>query len=106
MPRVIARRVKQLPKGLLTRSGLHWTDKYSATASFLAELPCEGAYIDGELCTLDEKSITSFAAMQSASGSGASQGLVAFDLLHLSGILESFETRALHRSEAKISKGS
>jgi DNA ligase D-like protein (predicted ligase) len=72
---------------LLTRSGLDWTDKYPATAAFLTKLPCERAYIDGELCALDEKGITSFAAMQAASDSGASKGLVyfAFDLLHLDG---------------------
>jgi ATP-dependent DNA ligase len=72
---------------LLTRTGLDWADRYSFTVAELAKLRCRRAYIDGELCALDDKGLSSFAAMQAASDSRASQGLVyfAFDLLHLDG---------------------
>src|SRR5260370_42282496 len=39
---------------LLTRTGLDWTAKYPSTIAALANLNVKTAYIDGELCGVDE----------------------------------------------------
>jgi bifunctional non-homologous end joining protein LigD len=70
---------------LLTRTGLDWTHKYPAIAEAVAHLNAERAYLDGELCGLNPDGTTSFSAIQAASDSGKSGGLVLFlfDLLFL-----------------------
>jgi ATP-dependent DNA ligase len=72
---------------LLTRTGLDWTDKYSATAAALAGLPLQEAYIDGELCAVAPNGVTSFSLMQAAADSRRTAALVyfAFDLLYIDG---------------------
>jgi bifunctional non-homologous end joining protein LigD len=72
---------------LLTRTGLDWTDRYRATEAALRNLRVRQAYLDGELCAVDENGLTSFARMQAATDHRSSDGLVyfAFDLLHLDG---------------------
>jgi ATP-dependent DNA ligase len=39
---------------LLTRTGLDWTHKYPSAAAALANVNVKTAYIDGELCGVDE----------------------------------------------------
>ena len=39
---------------LLTRTGLDWTAKYPGAAAALANLSVKTAYIDGELCGVDD----------------------------------------------------
>jgi ATP-dependent DNA ligase len=60
---------------LLTRTGLDWTDRYLDTAAALGRLKAREAYIDGELCALDDKGLSSFAAMQAATDHRASDEL-------------------------------
>ena len=72
---------------LLTRTGLDWTDKYPSAAMALANLNVKTAYLDGELCGVDESGLPSFAHTQAATDgeSGARLVYYAFDLLHLDG---------------------
>src|ERR1700728_3151146 len=72
---------------LLTRTGLDWTDKYPSAIAALASLNVKTAYIDGELCGVDEAGLPSFAHTQAATDGGREVRLVyyAFDLLHLDG---------------------
>ena len=70
---------------LLTRTGLDWTDKYPSAVAALANLNGKNAYIDGELCGVDEAGLPSFAHTQVATDGERGVHLVyyAFDLLHL-----------------------
>src|SRR5580693_9626927 len=72
---------------LLTRTGLDWTDKYPSAIAALANLNIKTAYIDGELCGVDEAGLPSFAQTQAATDGERGVHLVyyAFDLLHLGG---------------------
>jgi DNA ligase D-like protein (predicted ligase) len=72
---------------LLTRTGLDWTAKYRSAVAALANLNVKTAYLDGELCGVDEAGLPSFAQTQAATDGERGVHLVyyAFDLLHLSG---------------------
>jgi DNA ligase D-like protein (predicted ligase) len=72
---------------LLTRTGLDWTNKYPSAIAALANVRVTTAYIDGELCGVDEAGLPSFAQTQAATDGERSVQLVyyAFDLLHLGG---------------------
>jgi DNA ligase D-like protein (predicted ligase) len=72
---------------LLTRTGLDWTAKYPTALAALATLDVKTAYLDGELCGVDESGLPSFAHTQTATDgeSGARLVYYAFDLLHLDG---------------------
>ena len=72
---------------LLTRTGLDWTDKYPIAIAALANLDVKTAYIDGELCGVDEAGLPTFAHTQAATDGERNVQLVyyAFDLLHLDG---------------------
>jgi bifunctional non-homologous end joining protein LigD len=72
---------------LLTRSGLDWTQKFTALASRLVQLPVESALIDGELVHLETDGTTDFGHLQDAIAGGRTEGLVfyAFDLLYIDG---------------------
>jgi DNA ligase D-like protein (predicted ligase) len=72
---------------LLTRTGLDWTAKYPSAAEALASLNVKTAYLDGELCGVDEAGLPSFARIQAATDGGREVRLIyyAFDLLHLDG---------------------
>src|SRR5580692_5592030 len=52
---------------LLTRTGLDWTEKYPSVVAALANLNVKTAYIDGELCGVDDSGSPSFAQTQAAS---------------------------------------
>jgi ATP-dependent DNA ligase len=51
---------------LLTRTGLDWTDKYPSAIAALANLNVKAAYLDGELCGVDDAGLPSFANTQAA----------------------------------------
>src|SRR6202050_2244975 len=72
---------------LLTRTGLDWTNKYPSAIAALANVRVKTAYIDGELCGVDEAGLPSFAQTQAATDGERGVHLVyyAFDLLHLGG---------------------
>ena len=72
---------------LLTRTGLDWTGKYPSAVAALANLNINTAYIDGELCGVDEAGLPTFAHTQAATDGERNVQLVyyAFDLLHLDG---------------------
>jgi DNA ligase D-like protein (predicted ligase) len=72
---------------LLTRTGLDWTAKYPSAIAALANVEVKTAYIDGELCGVDEAGLPSFASTQAATDGERGVRLVyyAFDLLHLGG---------------------
>ena len=73
---------------LLTRTGLDWTAKYPSAVAALANVNVKTAYIDGELCGVDEGGLPSFAQTQAATD-GGERGVhlvyYAFDLLHIGG---------------------
>jgi ATP-dependent DNA ligase len=68
---------------LLTRTGLDWT--YPSAIAALANLNVKTAYIDGELCGVDDGGLPSFAQTQAATDGERYVHLVyyAFELLHL-----------------------
>src|ERR1700722_6292674 len=72
---------------LLTRTGLDWTNKYPSAIAALANVRAKTAYIDGELCGVDEAGLPNFAQTQAATDGERGVHLVyyAFDLLHLGG---------------------
>jgi DNA ligase D-like protein (predicted ligase) len=72
---------------LLTRTGLDWSEKYPSTVTALANVKAKTAYIDGELCGIDDAGLPSFAHTQAATDGEREVQLVyyAFDLLHLDG---------------------
>jgi bifunctional non-homologous end joining protein LigD len=72
---------------LLTRTGLDRTDKYPSAIAALANLNVKTAYIDGELCSVDDAGLPSFAHTQAATDGERDARLVyyAFDLLHING---------------------
>jgi bifunctional non-homologous end joining protein LigD len=89
---------------LVTRTGLNWTNRYRATETALRNLKVKQAYLDGELCAVDAKGLTSFAAMQAATDHRSSDELVyfVFDLLHLDG--EDVSRLPLLERKAKLEK--
>ncbi len=68
---------------LLTRTGLDWTDKYPSALGALANVEAKTAYLDGELCGVDDAGLPSFAHTQAATDGARGVQLVyyAFDLL-------------------------
>ena len=87
MPPTAAVRIDNGRVQLLTRTGLDWTDKYPSVIAALAKLNVKTAYIDGELCGVDDTGLPSFAQTQPATDGKRGVRLVyyAFDLLHLDG---------------------
>jgi DNA ligase D-like protein (predicted ligase) len=72
---------------LLTRTGLDWTAKYPSAVEAFANVNVKTAYLDGELCGVDEAGLPSFARTQAATDGERNVHLVyyAFDLLHING---------------------
>jgi hypothetical protein len=83
----VAARIDNGRVQLLTRTGLDWTAKYPGAITALANLNVKTAYIEGELCGVDEAGLPSFAHTQAATDGERGAHLVyyAFDLLHLAG---------------------
>jgi bifunctional non-homologous end joining protein LigD len=74
-------RVSQGGCVIRTRTGLDWTDRFTAVAEDALALP--DCLIDGEVVALDERGLPNFGALQTALSEGKSADLVffAFDLL-------------------------
>jgi bifunctional non-homologous end joining protein LigD len=74
-------RVSDGESKIRTRTGLDWTDRFTAIAKDAQVLP--DCLIDGEVVALDERRLPSFGALQSALSEERSEDLVffAFDLL-------------------------
>lgn len=72
---------------LFTRSGLDWTDRFSALAADAARLKARKAIIDGEAVVLADNGLSDFPALVAALEQKRSQDIVlmAFDLLSLDG---------------------
>jgi bifunctional non-homologous end joining protein LigD len=72
---------------LLTRTGLDWTARYPSAAAALANVNVKMAYLDGELCGVDDAGLPSFAHTQAATDGerGVHTVYYAFDLLHIGG---------------------
>jgi bifunctional non-homologous end joining protein LigD len=72
---------------LLTRPGLDWSAKYPSVVAALAGLNEKTAYLDGELCGVDDAGLPSLARTRAATDGERGVHLVyyAFDLLHLGG---------------------
>jgi DNA ligase D-like protein (predicted ligase) len=70
---------------LLTRTGLDWTAKYPGAIAALEAVNVKSAYLDGELCGVDEAGLPSFSQTQAATEGERGVQLVfyAFDILHL-----------------------
>jgi bifunctional non-homologous end joining protein LigD len=69
-----------------TRSGLDWSDKFSAVVEDARTLPVASALIDGEVVVIDDDGSTNFQALQAAiKGAPARLEYYAFDLLNLDG---------------------
>jgi DNA ligase D-like protein (predicted ligase) len=83
----MAARVDHGRAQLLTRTGLDWSDKYPSLVAALANVKAKTAYLDGELCGVDDSGLPSFAHTQAATDGERGVRLVyyAFDLLHLDG---------------------
>ncbi|KQN27825.1 DNA ligase D [Sphingomonas sp. Leaf38] len=69
---------------VFTRSGLDWTDKFSAIAEAAAKLPVKSALIDGEIVAFKDGN-PDFSTLKDAISSGGDMTLFAFDLLALDG---------------------
>jgi ATP-dependent DNA ligase len=83
----MAARIDNRRAQLLTRAGLDWTAKYPTVIVALSQLRAKTAYLDGELCGVDDAGLPSFVQTQAAGDGerGAHVVYYAFDLLHLGG---------------------
>ena len=72
----MAARVDNGRAQLLTRTGLDWTDKYPSVIAALANLNVKTAYLDGELCGVDESGLPTFAHTQAATDGESGARLV------------------------------
>ena len=81
----IAARIDNGRVQLLTRTGLDWTARFPSAVAAMANVNVQAAYIDGELCGVDDAGLPSFAHTQAATDGERGVHLVyyAFDLLHL-----------------------
>ena len=72
---------------LLTRTGLDWSHRYSATIRALRSLPVTTAYLDGELCAVGPDGVPVFSRLQAAMDESRTDELIlfVFDLLFLEG---------------------
>ncbi|SEB40275.1 DNA ligase D [Terriglobus roseus] len=72
---------------LYTRSGLDWTHRMKPIAEAVKKLPVEDALLDGEVCVLDDKGLSSFARLQASFEKNEKHPLTffVFDLLHING---------------------
>ena len=94
---------------LLTRTGLDWTGKYPSVIAALSNLNVKTAYVDGELCGVDDAGSPSFAQTQAASDGERGVHVVyyasIFSIL-ADGIFRSFGSSSARRSLSRWSQTS
>jgi bifunctional non-homologous end joining protein LigD len=81
--------IRQGPKAqLLTRNGKDWSAKFPKVVRAIAQLPVSQAIFDGELCVLNEASVSDFQALQNAlhASSAGRMFYFLFDLLYYEGV--------------------
>jgi bifunctional non-homologous end joining protein LigD len=66
-------RVQHEKATIRTRSGLDWTEHFTAIAKVAQQLP--DCILDGEICAIDENQMPSFAALQTALSEDRSENL-------------------------------
>jgi ATP-dependent DNA ligase len=66
---------------LLTRTGLDWTEKYPSAIAALANVKAKTAYLDGELCGVDDSGLPSFVQTQAATDGERGVRLVYYALI-------------------------
>ncbi|MGY4398997.1 bifunctional non-homologous end joining protein LigD [Sphingomonas sp. UYAg733] len=69
---------------VFTRSGLDWTDKFSAIATAAAKIPVKSALLDGEIVAFKDGK-PDFSTLKDAISNAGDMTLFAFDLLELDG---------------------
>ncbi|MGH6616065.1 DNA ligase D [Sphingomonas sp.] len=69
---------------VFTRTGLDWTDKFTAIAAAAAKIPVKNALIDGEIVAFRDGK-PDFSTLKDAISEGGDMTLFAFDLLELDG---------------------
>jgi bifunctional non-homologous end joining protein LigD len=62
----MAARINNGQVQVFTRTGLDWRGKYPSAIAALANLDMKTAYLDGELCDVDDAGLPSFAHTQTA----------------------------------------
>lgn len=70
---------------LHTRSGLDWTEQFSALVGPFQALKVRSSLIDGEICAFDQKGRTDFSALKRVLSEGGRLEFFAFDLLEADG---------------------
>ena len=72
---------------LLSRNAKDWTGKFPAVAGQVARLKAKSAWLDGEVCSVDDKGRSSFQGLQNAlAGTGTGELVYfVFDLAYLDG---------------------
>lgn len=73
---------------LLTRTGLDWTDRFSALAAALKKLKLTSAILDGEAVVQDDSGASSFVALVDALKAGRTSDMTyyLFDVMYLEGV--------------------
>jgi ATP-dependent DNA ligase len=69
----MAARIDHGPAQLLTRTGLDWSDKYPSVIAALANVKAKTAYLDGELCGVDDAGLLAEEVMSRSRQSGIEQ---------------------------------
>lgn len=83
---------------LFTRNGHDWTEKFGVLSSYLSDLPCESAVLDGEV--VSGLGPETFGALQRALKWNGPLAIYAFDLLHLNG--RDLKAKPLHERRAQL----
>jgi bifunctional non-homologous end joining protein LigD len=72
---------------MYSRNGKDWTERFASIADELRRVEAKTAWLDGEICALDERGHSVFQRLQNALSTAATGRLLyfAFDLLYLDG---------------------
>lgn len=71
---------------LMSRNHKDWTDAFSEVAAEISGVEADSFILDGEICVVNEKGLTSFQLLQNSIGSGGKRVYFIFDLLYLNGV--------------------
>ena len=72
---------------MYSRNGKDWTEKFGAIVAQAKKLKLKTAWLDGEVCAVDDKGRSNFQALQNALADPRTEGLVyfVFDVVYLDG---------------------